>query len=329
MKTNQYILTKPDGTERYFSAASDSQGYLYNYNQKPFVNSEAMEKAGLRKEEVLEMTRKGTLLIKHPEICLKVGENVHGYFVESKEHRRVRDETILESSIRGGSTAVEFKSKMGLGLVITQRLPKGIWNIISSSHRTYNNGSEEEMEWLDDQMPGYYTSTREVRGWYYAVGAIADLLRAGIKVSYYGSQVLLGDTPILQQLNDIEEADKKSHETQKAETKRLKSEFHAFFSSVPDNNPTEEECKLIAELPRIMVFTHQGPTLNGGGSWLHKDKNHFYYVRNNGGDGDAWDWNNYPTSGAGAICQRVPLKKEHEEWLKQAAAYDKQYKKAQ
>jgi hypothetical protein len=50
----------------------------------------------------------------------------------------------------------------------------------------------------------------------------------------------------------------------------------------------------------------------GGGEWvvIEPDEKHFWYVLNNGADGDDWSRNNVQTGGAGAIGRRVPLTEE-------------------
>ena len=71
--------------------------------------------------------------------------------------------------------------------------------------------------------------------------------------------------------------------------------------------PSKDACKQISRLPEITFLKHEGPDIYGGGSWFHLDEKYFYFIENNGHDGDAWGLNNYPTGGAGAICHRVPL----------------------
>ena len=52
--------------------------------------------------------------------------------------------------------------------------------------------------------------------------------------------------------------------------------------------------------------------LYGGGVWvvIEPDGQHFWYVENNGADGDDWSRNNVSTGGAGAIGYRVPYTEE-------------------
>lgn len=49
--------------------------------------------------------------------------------------------------------------------------------------------------------------------------------------------------------------------------------------------------------------------IHGGGEWvqIEPDGRHFWYVRNNGADGDNWASNNVETGGAGAIGRQVPM----------------------
>lgn len=51
-------------------------------------------------------------------------------------------------------------------------------------------------------------------------------------------------------------------------------------------------------------------TAYGGGDWFVIGTEHIWYVRNNGGDGDAWASNNVLTGGAGAIGWRVEFDAE-------------------
>jgi hypothetical protein len=50
----------------------------------------------------------------------------------------------------------------------------------------------------------------------------------------------------------------------------------------------------------------------GGGSWvvIEPDGHHFWFVQNNGADGDDWSRNNVITGGAGAMGFRLPLTEE-------------------
>jgi len=59
----------------------------------------------------------------------------------------------------------------------------------------------------------------------------------------------------------------------------------------------------------------------GGGEWVvtEPDGKHFWYVRNNGADGDDWSRNNVQTGGAGAIGVRAPLTPEVGAWIEAAS----------
>lgn len=50
----------------------------------------------------------------------------------------------------------------------------------------------------------------------------------------------------------------------------------------------------------------------GGGTWvvIEPGENYFWYVKNNGADGDDWSHNNVQTGGAGAIGYRLPMTDE-------------------
>ena len=50
----------------------------------------------------------------------------------------------------------------------------------------------------------------------------------------------------------------------------------------------------------------------GGGTWvvIEPGENYFWYVKNNGADGDDWSHNNVSTGGAGAIGYRLPMTNE-------------------
>lgn len=58
----------------------------------------------------------------------------------------------------------------------------------------------------------------------------------------------------------------------------------------------------------------------GGGEWvlIERDEKHFWYVTNNGADGDDWAHNNFRTGGAGAIGVRAPLTPEVLSWIEDA-----------
>lgn len=45
----------------------------------------------------------------------------------------------------------------------------------------------------------------------------------------------------------------------------------------------------------------------GGGDWFVIAKDHIWYVKNNGMDGDDWSRNNVTTGGAGAIGWKIPI----------------------
>lgn len=50
----------------------------------------------------------------------------------------------------------------------------------------------------------------------------------------------------------------------------------------------------------------------GGGTWvvIEPGESYFWYVNNNGADGDDWSRNNVTTGGAGAIGYRLPYTDE-------------------
>lgn len=58
-----------------------------------------------------------------------------------------------------------------------------------------------------------------------------------------------------------------------------------------------------------MIWIDDTAYIYGGGVWvvLEPDGKHFWYVQNNGADGDNWGHNNVATGGAGAIGFRLPL----------------------
>lgn len=57
----------------------------------------------------------------------------------------------------------------------------------------------------------------------------------------------------------------------------------------------------------------------GGGDWWVIGADGIWYVMNHGADGDAWDWNNVITGGAGAIGWRIPYSQELADELRQLA----------
>lgn len=63
------------------------------------------------------------------------------------------------------------------------------------------------------------------------------------------------------------------------------------------------------ELDGKRVYLQKQGIVYGGGSWvvIEPDERHFWYVENNGMDGDNWSYNNVVTGGAGAIGYRAPL----------------------
>jgi len=62
------------------------------------------------------------------------------------------------------------------------------------------------------------------------------------------------------------------------------------------------------------IFLDSNGIAYGGGSWVvvEPDKKHFWYVQNNGSDGDDWSHNNVQTGGAGAIGWRAPMTEQAE-----------------
>ncbi|OHD25086.1 MAG: hypothetical protein A2Y38_02765 [Spirochaetes bacterium GWB1_59_5] len=66
-------------------------------------------------------------------------------------------------------------------------------------------------------------------------------------------------------------------------------------------------------LPDEQIYIEgRNSVIYGGGIWvvIEPDKRHFWYVINNGADGDDWSSNNVLTGGAGAIGRKVPLTDE-------------------
>ena len=57
------------------------------------------------------------------------------------------------------------------------------------------------------------------------------------------------------------------------------------------------------------IYIDKNSLAYGGGSWviIEPNEDFFWYIQNNGADGDDWSHNNITTNGAGAIGYRVPL----------------------
>lgn len=64
--------------------------------------------------------------------------------------------------------------------------------------------------------------------------------------------------------------------------------------------------------PGKEIYIDKRSLLYGGGTWvvIEPGENYFWYVRNNGADGDDWSRNNVSTGGAGAIGYRLPMTDE-------------------
>jgi hypothetical protein len=64
--------------------------------------------------------------------------------------------------------------------------------------------------------------------------------------------------------------------------------------------------------PGKTIWIDSKTAIYGGGSWvvIEPDEQHFWYVDNNGADGDDWSHNNVQTGGAGALGWRLPYTDE-------------------
>jgi hypothetical protein len=64
--------------------------------------------------------------------------------------------------------------------------------------------------------------------------------------------------------------------------------------------------------PGDQIYIDETALLYGGGTWVVIEPNgdYFWYVKNNGADGDDWSRNNVQTGGAGAIGYRLPMTEE-------------------
>lgn len=95
----------------------------------------------------------------------------------------------------------------------------------------------------------------------------------------------------------------------KADQDESKTKLNSIAKLIQDKGERPQGNSNIAEGDEYDMSTG-GVRIVGGGEWFKVGKDYIWYVKNNGGDGDMWSYNNIRTGGAGAIGWRVPYTKE-------------------
>jgi hypothetical protein len=152
--------------------------------------------------------------------------------------------------------------------------------IIRNSPRSIERG-EPEFLYVLESSQRYF----RVDGWSFGVGDDQGYLYDGL----------------CREATEEEAAPLKAKIQKREEIKAAKAELLKIKDQIR-NNGVKPDGKNTPEGERVL----DTQTIYGGGDWFVVGTELVWYVQNNGGDGDAWDWNNVRTGGAGAIGWYIP-----------------------
>lgn len=303
------------GEKKYsFNGIDDVDEYYNNYKPyyKPVINSDLLQENGLSIETVKEIIQKDPEnIIDDPRIfnCMfTLGINKGGKIcinlTEQIEKAQEQKQEKIERDILRKEIPISFDKGI-FGLTINLRLPQSVWTLISESAQFHKRDISDE-EWAEDM--GYYDyPANSLRGWFYSVDAIDKLVNAGYSCTFMGYPVMSSADiqKVYIEMHKVKaEADRQA-KLREQEKQEILEILHRIWKK--GKSIEKSEADAIAKLPRLLFESLEitGANIYGGGKWLYDTEHSFYYVCNNGMDGDDWSLNNFPTGGAGAICRKV------------------------
>lgn len=166
---------------------------------------------------------------------------------------------------------------------LSARIDYDSWGKIKHLFRYYRRGwsFECEMEWEYGEPTGWLTQSPE------EVEKI--LIEMGI----------MKEENTMEAINEKAKKQRIAEENAKKEKEELIDECKDAFKEAEkpsgENNVTGE----------VIEDPHYPMNIYGGGHWWVIQKEHIWFIRNNGSDGADWSQNNVVTGGAGAIGVRI------------------------
>lgn len=292
-----------DGDEYY----DDYKAYI-----RPFLNKDLLAENGLTQESADKLINKDPNNAIYDERIYNsmfvLGENVGGKIcinltAEREKERRKKEEEI-ERTILQKRIPISFCWGI-FGLRIETFLPESLWKLIEKE-ATYHKGDADDMEFAEDM--DYFDATSDsIRGWYYTKKAIDILSNAGFPILYRNQPISSSEEMKL--IDDKCDAARNKYYADQMAIENEKTAIRALLSELSQTGTyiDRSEAESIAKIEQLHYkdLHITGPTIYGTGEWLHNTPDALYYVINNGADGDDWLRNNYPTSGAGAICVKI------------------------
>jgi len=313
-----------------FNGEGDTWEVYESYEDayRTYFNQTLLKENGLTREEAVKLIEEDEKNAFKDERLFNsmfvLGKNPNGYEVinidEEKEEKEKKEEKERFENFINKTEPIPFYS--GIFGYKTVKLPREIWEIIKP-FAEYHKGGEEDYEWADDM--GYIEPEKhELKGWFYSLDAISELLDKNYPVTYEDKPVKKTNDIIeiiKKRKKEIENFYKAQKEFNKAKDLLLQKRNKLFSEG---KYLTENEAEKIKKLPKIHYQNSvaEGQDIYGGGWWFHKDSSNLYIVKNNGHDGDNWSYNNYGTGGAGAIAVSVPLSGEIKEFLNECKEFE-------
>jgi hypothetical protein len=297
-----FVILESGKKPTFVMGAEIKKGFLVRTIGKAFFNARLLN--GTDKKSVANKTIEESIK-EFPELLWQIGFNKCGRELITRKQFYEREDNERQKGFSNGEIEINFHTGF-FGLRCTTRLPKKIWEIISSV-ANYHSGSDEDMELVEDGHGAFGLSVGDVRGWYYEKKAIDLLTSKGYKVSFGGHEIKSFSEIVAVQkmINELDKVAEQKRQERIKKVRKLESDFDAALSN--DYSPEEKECEEIRHLPKVLFLGAAGHDIYGGGTYYHITNKYFYKVRNNGSDGGTWAWNNYPTGGAGAICTRYDM----------------------
>lgn len=184
---------------------------------------------------------------------------------------------------------------------------------------TFINGKSEE--WEEDEVEDLY-------GWYTKTPQKVE------KILHVKPEWTLEEQEKRAKIRQEKRAAEKKAFTEKMQ------KINSFFEDAEYPDPKKEQPENAEKyMPGFEKMDIEGERINdptsdphleiyGGGHWfIIEDEKYIWKIKNNGGDGDNWAWNNVNTGGAGAIGHRVPYNQELADLLRSLASEGQEVKK--
>lgn len=249
------------------------------FNSDTFTEQEIIQVKNMPKDKRYEYA------IKNPDKMLRMGDNGNGKLVVWKSEFMLKENLLKLQNEYDNLHIVVMHScgnilYNGQHYVLSYRVPTLVWNGIKHCFR-YTDTSK-----INDEVWG-----AEFKGYEIIPNKIEEL----------ESLLEIPENLRLEALTRKHKLEVEEIKNRQKEKKQLKTAITQEFS--PENSiPTGiQPGDSISLTGHKIYFTGKDTEIYGGGTWFIIEKEHIWFIKNNGADGDNWSYNNIKTGGAGAI----------------------------